>query len=227
MSTHFLRSAAELMVYTSHKRGAHALGGMSTYIPRKDDSEANHSALAQVRADKEQEASQGYDGAWVAHPALVPLVSEVFRQAFTGPNQLSLLPETKITAEDLLLVPKGEVTEEGVRENISASLQYLDAWMQGTGAVAIFGRMEDTATAEIARSQLWQWMHYGALLPDRRKVDVDLWEQVCAEEVDKLLDSRDAEDPKSLDKAIGLLDELINSPTFTEFLTIPGYRSLE
>ena len=135
MATHFLTSAAELLVNVCHKRGAHALGGMSTYIPRRDDPEANEKAMAQVKLDKEREASQGFDGAWVAHPGLVEPVHQVFQQAFQGDNRLSYVPEVKISAADLLQVPDGEVTEEGVRNNISVALQYIDAWTQGNGAV--------------------------------------------------------------------------------------------
>ena len=226
MTTHFLRSAAELLVHVCHKRGAHALGGMSAHIPRRDDPESNERALAQVRADKEREASQGYDGAWVAHPGLVPVVSEIFEHAFKGSNQLSRVPEVRVTARDLLEVPKGEITEAGLRNNISVTLQYLDAWIQGVGAVAINGLMEDTATAEIARSQLWQWVGNEAQLSDGRQVSPDVYLQMRTEEVDKLLEARGPEAAGSLDKAVELLDDLVTSPTFIEFLTIPGTRCL-
>jgi malate synthase len=227
MTTTFLRSAAELLAHTCHKRGAHALGGMSAYIPRRDDLQANERALAQVRADKEREVRQGCDGAWVAHPGLVPVVQEVFSNAFRSPNQLSMIPEVRVTAKELLHVPTGEITEEGVRNNISVALQYLDAWIQGTGAVAIYGLMEDTATAEIARSQIWQWVRYGARLSEKRVVSADFYYQLRTEEVNKLLQSRGAQGVGALDKAVSLLDDLVNTRTFTEFLTIPAYHCLD
>ena len=227
MTAHFLRSVAELLVQSCHKRGAHALGGMSTDIPRRDDAESNEKALAQVRSDKEREASQGYDGAWVAHPGLVPVVLEVFQAAFSGDNQVSHIPEVRVTAKDLLDVPEGEVTEAGIRNNISVTLQYLDAWIQGDGAVAIFGLMEDTATAEISRSQIWQWVRHKVPLSDGHTVSQDLYLKLRAEEVAKLMQTRGSDGVGSLDKAVELLDELVINPTFTEFLTIPGYRYLE
>ena len=227
MTTHFLRSAAELLVQVCHKRGAHALGGMSAYIPRRDDPEGNEKALAQVQTDKEREASQGYDGAWVAHPGLVPPVLEVFQRAFSGDNQLSRMPEVQVTAADLLQTPKGETTEAGVRNNIDVTLQYIDAWIQGTGAVAIYGLMEDTATAEISRSQLWQWVRHGARLSDQRQMSESLYRDIQSEEVSKLLEARGQDKVGALDKAVELLDSLVTTPTFTEFLTIPGYRYLD
>ena len=227
MTTHFLRSAAELLAHVCHKRGAHALGGMSAFVPRRDDAEFNEVVLAQVRADKEREASQGHDGAWVAHPGLVPVVAEVFDRAFQGPNQLSYVPEIRVTGQELLEAPQGTITEEGFRNNITVTLQYLDAWLQGTGAVALYGLMEDTATAEIARSQLWQWVRYGPRLSDNRRVSQELYYQFRTEEVEKLIQARGAEGLGFLDKAVELLDELVTSPTFTEFLTLPAYRGLE
>ena len=227
MASHFLRSAAELLVQTCHRRGAHALGGMSTFIPRKDDSKANESAFAQVRVDKEREASQGFDGAWVAHPGLVKPVLEVFQAAFKGENQLSRLPEVKVTADDLLQVPDGDVTEAGLRNNIGVTLQYIDAWIQGSGAVAINGLMEDAATAEIARSQVWQWLRHGAVLADGRGVSRSLYQDIRAEEVERLLEARGPGQPGALDKAAELLDYLVSAPEFVDFLTVPGNRYLD
>ena len=227
MGTHFLRSAAELMVQACHKRGAHALGGMSAFIPRRDDPEANERAMNQIRADKERESGQGHDGAWVAHPGLVPIVLEVFEKAFEGPHQLGKIPEVQVTARDLLDVPDGDITEAGLRNNISVTLQYLDAWVQGRGAVALNYLMEDTATAEIARSQIWQWMKHGAYLSDNRPVSRNLYEALRSDELGTLLQSRGPETIGSLDKAVDLLDDLVTSPTYADFLTIPGYRYLE
>ncbi|PKB81994.1 MAG: malate synthase A [SAR202 cluster bacterium Io17-Chloro-G9] len=227
MATHFLTSAAQALVYACHKRGAHALGGMSAYIPRRDDPEANDKAMAQVKQDKEREASQGFDGAWVAHPGLIPPVLEVFQGAFQGDNQLTRLPEVQITAQDLLQVPQGDTTEECLRNNISVTLQYVDAWIQGSGAVAIYGLMEDTATAEISRSQLWQWLRHGVTLSDGRKVTESVYLDTRAEEAAKLMEARGQDNPGALDKAVELLDYLVLAPTFVEFLTIPGVRYLE
>lgn len=227
MATHFLTSAAELLVNTCHRRGAHALGGMSAFIPRRDDADANERALGQVRADKQRESSQGFDGAWVAHPGLVSPVLEVFQEGFTGDNQLAKIPEVKVGAGDLLSVPQGEITEAGLRNNISVNLQYIDSWIQGNGAVAIYGLMEDAATAEISRAQLWQWVKHGATTADGRRIDPALYRDLRADEVGKLLNARTPERVGELDKAVELLDDLVTAPTFAEFLTVPGYRYLE
>ena len=227
MATHFLTSAAQLLVNTCHRRGAHALGGMSAFIPRRDDEIANDAAFAQVRADKQREASQGFDGAWIAHPGLVAPVLDVFQAAFSGDNQLRVIPEVRIAPDDLLEVPEGHITEAGLRNNVSVALQYVDAWTRGNGAVAIYGLMEDAATAEISRSQLWQWINHGSTLHDGRLVTAELYRQVRAEEVGSLLQQRGSEDPGSLDKAVELLDEIVLAEEFVEFLTLPGYRYLD
>ncbi len=223
MGVHFLRSAAELVAATCHKRGAHALGGMSAIIPRRDDVAANERALVNVRADKEREANQGFDGAWVAHPGLVPAVQEVFNAAFSGDNQISRVPQVSITAADLLMIPTGEITEAGLRNNISVALQYIEAWFGGRGAVAINYLMEDVATAEISRSQIWQWLHHGAKLNDGRAVDAALYRQIRDEEV-AALQGRLA-GPR-LEQAVALLDQLVLTPEFVEFLTVPGYQQM-
>ncbi len=227
MATHFLTSAAQLLVNTCHRRGAHALGGMSAFIPRRDDETANDAAFAQVRADKQREAGQGFDGAWIAHPGLVAPVQDVFQAAFSGDNQLGVIPEVRIAPDDLLEVPEGQITEAGLRNNVSVALQYVDAWTRGNGAVAIYGLMEDAATAEISRSQLWQWINHGSTLDDGRLVTAELYRQVRAEEVGSLLQQRGSEDTGSLDKAVELLDEIVLAEDFVEFLTLPGYRYLD
>ena len=227
MATHFLTSAAQLLVNTCHRRGAHALGGMSAFIPRRDDEAANEAAFAQVRSDKQREADQGFDGAWIAHPGLVPPVLDVFQAAFAGDNQLGVIPEVRVAPDDLLAVPEGQITEAGLRNNISVALQYIDAWTRGNGAVAIYGLMEDAATAEISRSQLWQWLRHGALLDDGRPVTAALYRQARAEEAAALVAQRGSENPGALDKAVELLDEIVLSENFVEFLTTPGYRYLD
>ena len=227
MATHFLTAAAQLLVNTCHRRGAHALGGMSAFIPRRDDAAANEAAFGQVRADKQREADQGFDGAWIAHPGLVQPVLDVFDAAFAGDNQLGVIPEVRIAPDDLLAVPEGEITEAGLRNNVSVALQYVDAWTRGNGAVAIYGLMEDAATAEISRSQLWQWINHGSALDDGRPITAELYRQVRAEEVGALIRQRGAENAGALDKAVELLDEIVLADDFVEFLTLPGYRYLD
>jgi malate synthase len=199
------------------------LGGMSAIIPRKDDVAANEKALSNVRADKQREASQGFDGAWVAHPGLVTAVQEVFNAAFSGDNQIERVPQVAITAADLLAIPTGDITEAGLRNNISVALQYIEAWFGGRGAVAINFLMEDVATAEISRSQIWQWLHHHATLADGRPVTAALYAQIRDEEV-TALQTRLA-GPR-LEQAVKLLDELVLNPEFVEFLTVPGYQQM-
>jgi malate synthase len=224
MTTRFLSAAAELVVYSCHRHGAHALGGMSAFIPSRRDPEVNERALGTVRADKEREARQGFDGAWVAHPDLVPTVQEVFNAAYQGPHQIARVPEPKATAAELLAIPEGQITEAGVRNNISVGLQYIEAWFGGRGAVAIFNLMEDVATAEIARSQLWQWVRYGAKLDDGRTVDADLYRALRDEELAALVAGRERH---RFGEAAALLDELVLGQEFVEFLTVPGYERLD
>ena len=224
MATHFLRSAAELVVYSCHRHGAHALGGMSACIPTRRDPEVNERALAAVRTDKEREAGQGFDGAWVAHPDLVSTVQEIFNVAFSGDNQISKVPEPQVQAADLLTIPEGQITEAGLRNNINVALQYIEAWFGGRGAVAIHNLMEDVATAEIARSQIWQWVRYGASLNDGRKVDGALYKTIRDEELERVQASSDS---AHLEQAAVLLDRLVLSKDFVEFLTLPAYKELE
>ncbi len=225
-ATPFLRAAARLLVHTCHRRGAHAIGGMSAYIPRKDDPEANRRAFEQVRADKQWEAEQGFDGAWVAHPGLVEPVHEIFSRAFSGPHQIERIPELDASASELLAVPEGPATEEGLRTNVSVALQYLGAWLGGRGAVAIYHLMEDTATAEISRSQIWQWLRHRRSLIDGRTVEADLYRSVRQQELQKLA-AVPQEEPVRLADAAQLLDELVLGDGFVEFLTIPGARYLQ
>ena len=223
MAVHFLRSAAELLVATCHRRGAHAMGGMSAIIPRKDDVNANTRSMQRLADDKQREAAQGFDGAWVAHPGLVKPVHEIFKKAFSSENQITFVPQVSITAADLLTIPMGDITEAGLRNNINVALQYIEAWFGGRGAVAINYLMEDVATAEISRSQIWQWVHHGAKLNDGRPVDAYLYKMTRTEEVQKLQERLGG--PR-LDQAVALLDELVLNPEFTEFLTVPGYNQM-
>lgn len=224
MTTHFLRSYSLLLIQTTHKRGAFAMGGMSAFIPVKNDEAANEKALAMVRADKEREAGDGHDGTWVAHPALVPVAMEVFNRLMPTPNQVSRQrPDVSVTAGDLLAIPEGEITEAGLRNNISVSVQYLASWLSGVGCVPIFNLMEDAATAEIARSQIWQWIHHDkGILSDGRAVTISLFEQFLSEELEKLTDSE-----LPFEQAAKLLTELVSQRIFAEFLTLSGYERLK
>ena len=229
MTTHFLRSYSKLLIKTTHKRGAFAMGGMSAYIPVKGDEAANAKAVAAVKADKEREAGDGHDGTWVAHPGLVPVAMEVFDRIMKGKNQLDKAGEAKdFTAKDLLAVPQGTITEAGLRGNISVALQYIASWLAGNGCVPINNLMEDAATAEISRSQIWQWIHHEAgKLDDGRKVTFALFKQLLTPEIDAIATKQGKEfDAKLYARAADLLESLVKPETFTEFLTLPGYAQL-
>ncbi|MEP7132507.1 MAG: malate synthase A [Acidobacteriota bacterium] len=229
MTVPFMRAYTELLVATCHRRGAHAMGGMAPFIPSRKDPEANEAALAKVRQDKQREASDGFDGTWVAHPGLVGIAREVFEKALAGrPNQKERLRDDVKTTAFMLAdtrVPGGSVTEAGFRNNVNVALQYLSSWLQGNGAAAIFNLMEDVATAEISRSQLWQWIHNGASLSDGTRVTLELYRKVRSDELAAL--GADHGGAGRLGEAAKILDELVESPRFTEFLTFPAYRLLE
>jgi malate synthase len=201
------------------------MGGMSAFIPIKSDPVANETAIAQVRADKEREASDGHDGTWVAHPGLVPIALEVFDRVMPQRNQIDkLLPDFNPTAADLLAVPEGQITDAGLRQNVAVGLGYVEAWLRGIGCVPLFNLMEDAATAEISRAQLWQWIHQKAKLSDGRVIDIPLVESLIAAELEKQKTAVDATRYAAYEKAADLMRELIESPTFTEFLTLPAYQ---
>lgn len=233
MTVPFMRAYTELLVQTCHKRGAHAIGGMAAYIPSRKDPEVNERALEKVREDKLRESRDGFDGTWVAHPDLVPVAREVFDGALGDrPHQKERLrPEVNVLPAHLtdFRVPGGRITEGGIRNNINVALQYLAAWLKGSGAVAIYNLMEDTATAEISRSQLWQWLHNpAAALEDNRRLTPELYRSLLAEEKAKIqatLGDGYAQYP--FDKAEALLNHLVLSTEFTDFLTIPGSTYLE
>jgi malate synthase len=215
MSVPFMRAYCELLVKTCHRRGAHAMGGMAAFIPSRRDPEVNRTALAKVREDKEREARQGFDGTWVAHPDLVEPAGEPFDAVLDGrPNQIDRRrDDVQVTAADLLAVAAtpGAVTEQGLRNNISVAIQYLAAWLRGSGAVAIFNLMEDAATAEISRSQVWQWLHHDKITPEQVRVAIE-------EEVAKL--------GEGYEDARALFEEVATSPELVEFLTLPAYERL-
>jgi malate synthase len=224
-----MRAYTELLVRTCHRRGAHAIGGMAAFIPSRRDPVANEAAMTKVREDKERESSDGFDGTWVAHPDLVPLATEIF-DAVLGdrPNQKDRgRNEVHATAAELLdfAVPGGRVTETGVRLNVSVALQYLDAWLAGNGAAAINNLMEDAATAEISRSQLWQWRVGGAQMEDGRFMTGGLYTAIRDEELASLGGADGGNG--HLGEAAELLDGLVLDDTFTEFLTIPAGKLLD
>jgi malate synthase len=228
MTVPFMRAYTELLVKTCHRRGAHAIGGMAAFIPSRRDPEVNATALARVREDKAREASAGYDGAWVAHPDLVPLVDEVFRGVLgSRPNQKNRQRED-VQADRAQLVdvriPGGRVTEAGVRGNISVAVQYLAAWLGGSGAVAINNLMEDAATAEIARSQLWQWIRHKATTEDGKPITLKRCRMMLQEETDKLAAA--GGDRARLASASELVERLFSAKTFPEFLTLAAYEKL-
>lgn len=227
MTTHFMRSYSKLCIKTCHRRRVSAMGGMSAYIPIKSDPVANEKALAQVRADKEREASDGHDGTWVAHPGLVPVALEVFDRIMPQPNQIDKqLPDFHVAAADLLQAPEGTITEAGVRQNVAVGLGYLEAWLRGIGCVPLFNLMEDAATAEISRAQLWQWVHHGAVRDDGLPVTVDLVDEVIADELKRAKQNVDPSRYSAYLRAAELMKQLVRAPKFVEFLTVPAYETV-
>ncbi|MSO65948.1 MAG: malate synthase A [Alphaproteobacteria bacterium] len=229
MTTHFLRSYSQLLIKTCHRRGAHAIGGMAAQIPIKGDAVANEAAIGKVRADKEREAGDGHDGTWVAHPGLVPVAREVFDRLMPAPHQVGRLREdVTAAADDLLRVPADTITEGGLRQNLAVGVQYTAAWLAGLGCVPLNNLMEDAATAEISRTQVWQWRRHGAKLDDGRRIDEALVRRALDEEVDKIARSNQPQPfgERDLRDARGLFLELILAPQFTDFLTEPAYRLL-
>lgn len=233
MTVPFMRAYTELLVRTCHKRGAHAMGGMAAFIPSRKDPEVNANALSKVREDKLRESKDGFDGTWIAHPDLVPAVREVFDAALGDkPHQKERMREdVQVAAPQLydFAVPGGTITEAGVRNNVSVAIQYTEAWLRGNGAVAINNLMEDAATAEIARSQVWQWLHHDGVLDDGRKVTPELYRQIFDDEVEKIKQAwGEANVAKSrLAEAALLFDNLVTSEQLSDFLTLPAYRYLE
>jgi malate synthase len=231
MTTHFLRSYSKLVIKTCHHRGAFAMGGMAPQIPIKNDPQANEEAMAKVRADKEREAGDGHDGTWVAHPGLVPIAMEIFDRLMPTPNQLhKTLPDFEVKAGDLLQIPQGTITEAGLRNNVSVSIQYIAAWLGGLGCVPINNLMEDAATAEISRAQVWQWIRHSAgKLEDGRKVTVELFRAVTREELDKIKAAVGAQAyaAGNYERAAALIDAITTAPEFETFITLPAYHEID
>jgi malate synthase len=225
MTSPFLKAYCELLVKTCHRRGAHAMGGMAAQIPIKGDAAANDAAMAKVRADKERAAGQGFDGTWVAHPGLVPVAKDVFDRMMPTPNQLERKRvDVRVEARDLLaFAPQAPITEAGVRTNINVSLQYIGSWLGGQGCVPINHLMEDAATAEISRSQLWQWIRSPkGVLEGGRKVTIEMFRATLGEELRKVSGMPGASG-RRYDEAAWLLDRLVSDDEFADFLTEPAY----
>jgi malate synthase len=221
MERHFLKSYVDLLIRTCHRRGIHAMGGMAAQIPIKSDPAANEAALDKVRQDKLREVKAGHDGTWVAHPGLVPIAKEIFDAQMKEPNQINQSREdAQVTASDLLAVPGGSITEQGLRWNIDVGLQYLESWLRGLGCVPIYNLMEDAATAEICRAQAWQWIRHGAKLSDGRPVTQDLVRQIIGEQKAKLKGSRMAD-------AAEIFERMMTSADFAEFLTLVAYDYID
>jgi malate synthase len=232
MTVPFMRAYTELLVRTCHARGAHAIGGMAAFIPNRKDAEVNDAALTAVRADKTREADDGFDGSWVAHPDLVPVALEVFDAKLGDrPNQLERRrDEVRVTAAELLdaKATPGDVTEAGVRNNVSVGIQYLESWLRGGGAVAIFNLMEDAATAEISRSQVWQWVHNGVVTAEGTPITADYIRRLEAEELDKVraVVGDELYAKGRYDEARELFEQVALADDFVDFLTLPAYDRL-
>lgn len=225
MTSHFLRNYSRLVIEACHRRGAHAMGGMAAQIPIKDDAEANRLAMQKVRADKDREVNDGHDGTWVAHPGLIGIAREAFTAVMDGSHQLHRQPETP-NVRALLMMPRGSITEEGLRTNLRVATHYLAAWLSGNGCVPIRNLMEDAATAEISRAQVWQWIHHSARLVDRRVVTEDLVRELLADEVAHLANDELGEAHSQLSLAADLVAEIVTATTFAEFITLAAYELL-
>ncbi len=230
MARSFMRAYSQLAIKTCHRRGIHAIGGMAAQIPIKNDPEANERALTKVREDKEREAGDGHDGTWVAHPGLVALAREAFDLRMPGPNQIERKREdVEVSAADLLGMPEGEITERGIRHNLDVGIQYMAAWLGGNGCVPIYNLMEDAATAEISRSQLWQWVHHpNAVLDDGRQVTAELVAELFERETDRLRETlgQEAFAAGRYELAAHLIERIVFEDTFTPFMTSVGYEHL-
>ncbi|NNE43247.1 MAG: malate synthase A [Gemmatimonadetes bacterium] len=229
MEQHFLHSYSLLLIKTCHRRGAHAMGGMAAQIPIKNDEEANAAAMNKVRADKRREAHDGHDGTWVAHPGLVQMAYDELNPVLAGPNQLDNLREDVwVTARDLLEVPQGVITEAGVRQNINVGVLYVEAWLRGNGCVPLYNLMEDAATAEISRAQVWQWLRHGARTEDGLTIDLFFVKRLMKEEMEKIRETvgPDAWSAGRYDLAAELFESMITSRELEDFLTLVAYEHL-
>jgi len=227
MSSPFMKAYSQRVVQRCHMRGVHAMGGMAAQIPVKNDEEANKAAYAKVFKDKEQEVKNGHDGTWVAHPALVQVAMDVFNEHMPNANQIeNKRADLRVVEEDLVELPVGTVTEKGIRENINVGILYIESWLSGNGAAALYNLMEDAATAEISRTQVWQWLHKGVQLEDGRTFTLEMYQDLKAEEIEKIkgLVTPTVFETRRFELAIQLFDDLVLSKEFEEFLTLPAYQ---
>lgn len=229
MNTHFMRSYSQLVIKTCHQRGVHAMGGMAAQIPIKNDPEANEAAMQKVRNDKLTEVKNGHDGTWVAHPALVQVAMDIFNENMPSKNQINnKRSDISVTAADLIKAPEGTITEAGLRKNINVGILYIESWLRGNGAAAIYNLMEDAATAEISRTQVWQWIHNDAQLADGRPITYELYRALLPSELDKIKAyvGEDKFDNGKFSEATLLFDRLVKEKEFIEFLTLPAYEMI-
>jgi len=229
MENHFLKSYVDLLIQTCHRRGIHAMGGMAAQIPIKNDPAANEAALNKVRQDKLREVKAGHDGTWVAHPGLVPIAKEIFDEHMKTPNQLHVMREdVRVTATDLLKVPEGQITEQGLRMNVDVGIQYLESWLRGSGCVPIYNLMEDAATAEISRTQVWQWLHHGAQLSNGQKITAPMIRATIKTVIEQIrTNAGDVRYNQSkFPQAAQLFEQMMINPECKEFLTLEAYRYL-
>jgi malate synthase len=229
MTRRFLESYTHLLIQTCHRRGIHAMGGMAAQIPIKNDDEANARAMQKVSDDKRREVLAGHDGTWVAHPGLVPIARRIFDEGMPGPNQIDRGSEPEaITAADLLEVPKGAITEAGLRQNVNVGVLYLEAWLHGSGCVPLYNLMEDAATAEISRTQVWQWLRHEVVLEDGRRLTRALYDAIRDEELSALRAQVGEAGWRAgrYERAAALFDALATAPALADFLTIPAYEEL-
>ncbi len=230
MDRHFLNSYVELLIQTCHRRGIHAMGGMAAQIPIRRDPDANEKAVQKVRDDKLREVKAGHDGTWVAHPGLVSVAKDIFDADMTSANQIErMTQDVHITPQDLLTIPQGDITEEGLRINVDVGIQYLESWLRGSGCVPIYDLMEDAATAEISRSQVWQWVKHGAKMNDGRAVTADLVRKTIPEELDKLrgLVGDERFEKGKYELASQLFEDMMTRSDYTEFLTLVAYDHID
>jgi malate synthase len=229
MESPFLKAYVDLLIHTCHRRGAHAIGGMAAQIPVRGNPQANEAAMLTVRADKLREAHAGHDGTWIAHPALAPIANEVFDAVMPGPNQLHVKrDEVRVGAADLLRVPEGAITDAGLRHNIRVGVQYIEAWLGGNGCVPLYHLMEDAATAEICRAQLWQWLQHEARTVDGELICQERFDRTLTEEIERIHGEVGARRMLAgvFPSAARLFSAMVTSDTFDEFLTLPAYELL-
>ena len=227
MKTPFMKAYSLLVIQRCHKRNVHAMGGMAAQIPIKNDEEANNLAIAKVIADKEQEVKNGHDGTWVAHPGLVSVAMDVFNENMPTKNQIHISrDDVKVDEKDLVEMPKGTITEEGIRKNINVGILYIESWLRGNGAAALYNLMEDAATAEISRTQVWHWLHNNVQLEDGRTFNQEMYQQFKKEELEKIKDlvGENSFEKGKFTLAIELFDELVLSKEYKEFLTLSAYN---